>query len=164
MNEKIYEPLLDIENVVPILGEISIFAALSEKHLYKLFKALQQVRYKAGEVIFSQGEAPRFIYIIKKGSVKISLEEHSTQIDPIYFHVGECLGESAVIGIMPHTATAIAREDCQLIVLSRESLMNFFEEDKELFGLLILNIARETSRRLHNADEKLRQYVHRGGM
>lgn len=64
-----------------------------------------------------------------------------------------------MIGIQLHTATAVALEPTELIVLSREALHSIFDDDKELFGLLILNIAREVSRRLKQTDETLLHYV-----
>ena len=43
------------------------------------------------------------------------------------------------------------------------SLLSLFEKDKELFGMLILNIAREMSRRLNKSDEILAQYLLKNG-
>lgn len=47
----------------------------------------------------------------------------------------------------------------ELIVLARRAPLNIYETDKELFGLLILNIARETARKLHKEDEALARYM-----
>jgi len=47
----------------------------------------------------------------------------------------------------------------ELIVLEPGKLLNIYETDKEIFGLLILNIARETSRRLHQSNEALIQHM-----
>jgi CRP-like cAMP-binding protein len=64
-----------------------------------------------------------------------------------------------VIGIQPHRGTAIAMTDTDLIVLSRNTLLSIYESDKELFSILILNIAREVCRRLHESDDILLHYV-----
>ncbi len=73
--------------------------------------------------------------------------------------MGDCFGETAAIGIQPHSASALAVEDTELIVLSRAALLSIFDSDKELFGMLILNIAREACRRLHKSDEIFLHYV-----
>ena len=39
--------------------------------------------------------------------------------------------------------------------MNPKSLLSIFESDKEVFGILILNIARETARRLHQSNEAL---------
>ena len=50
-SEKQLFPLLDIEDVLPILNEISIFAGLSDKQLYTLFRLLEKTCYKKGEKV-----------------------------------------------------------------------------------------------------------------
>ncbi len=52
---KVYYPLFDIENVLPVLNKIAIFGGLSDKQLYTIFRLLQKVSYKAGEFIFGTG-------------------------------------------------------------------------------------------------------------
>lgn len=152
-------PLLEIGEVLPILNTISIFAGLNEKQLHRLFRLLESVSYNAGDFIFQTGEQPSHIYIIKKGKVKLFLDAGSFKIEKAEFVQGDCFGESAVIGIQPHIADVIAEEYTELIILSRKALLSLFEEDKELFGLLILNIARELSRRLQQTEDILLHYV-----
>ena len=61
--------------------------------------------------------------------------------------------------ILPHSATALVVEDAELLVLSQEALRTLYREDAPLFGLLILNIAREACRRLQKTDEILLHYA-----
>ncbi|MHC4323943.1 MAG: cyclic nucleotide-binding domain-containing protein [Planctomycetota bacterium] len=158
-SEKQLFPLLDIENVLPILNEISIFAGLSDKQLYTLFRLLEKTCYKTGEKIFEQGSRPSYIYIIQSGSVKLVINAQVNPLELIVLEQGQCFGETSVIGIQPHAATAIAVEDTELIVLSRNALLSLLKTDLDLFNMLILNIAREACRRLHKTDEILLHYV-----
>lgn len=150
---------LEIADVLPILGEISIFAGLSEKQLNTLVQLLEKTCYTKGEKVFEQGNQPSHIYIILSGSVKVVINEKSDPLELIVFGEGYCFGETSVIGIQPHSATAIAVEDTELIVLSRNALLSLIKTDLELFSILILNIAREACRRLHKTDEILLHYV-----
>lgn len=158
--EKVYLPFLDVENILPILNKISIFGGLSEQQLYFVFRHLEKVSYKADEYIFRQGEQPSHIYIVKSGQVKIVIESEGGPLEICVFEVGQCFGETSVITIQRHSASAIAVKDTELIVLSRSALFSIFDSDKELFAMLILNIAREACRRLHKTDEILLHYVH----
>lgn len=158
-DNKTYEPVLDIENVLAILNKISIFAGLNESQLYTLFRLLKQVTYQAAETVFKQGDFPSHIYIVKTGKVKLVVWEDDTPLELVEFDVGRCFGEASVIGIQPHRGTAVAVTDTELIVLSREALMSIYESDKELFSILILNIAREVCRRLHGSDDILLHYL-----
>ena len=140
--EKQLSLFLDIEDILPILSEISIFAGLSDKQLDTLFRHLEKVSY-----------------IVQSGGVKLVANVKQTPLELIVFEEGQCFGETSVIGIQPHAATAISVEDTELIVLSRNALLWLFKIDLELFSILILNIAREACRRLHKTDEILMHYV-----
>ena len=152
-------PLLDIEKVTAILGKIAIFAGLSDKRLYALFRLLEQVCYKKGEVVFERGDEPGYIYIVRSGRIKLIVREEEGPLELALMEEGQCLGESSVIGILKHDVTAIAEEDSELIVLSRRALLSIYTSDLEMFSTLIMNIAREVCRRLHATDEVLLHYV-----
>jgi CRP-like cAMP-binding protein len=150
---------IDINAVLPILGEISLLAGFSAKQLHKLCMLLSKTRYKAGQKVFEEGDQPSHIYIVKSGSVKLVVNCRDIPLELIVFEEGQCFGETSVIGIQPHAATAVCMEDTELIVLSRSTLLSLYKTDLEMFGILILNIAREACRRLHKSDEILLHYV-----
>ena len=151
-------PLLEIERVLPVLSRIALFGGLNEKQLYEVFHRLEHVQYREGEFIFHQGDEPSYIYIILSGRVRIVADADGTPLELIDLGAGQCIGETAVIGVQRHSAGAIAMEDTELIALSRETLLALFDTDKELFGLLMLNLAREAARRLHSTEETLLHY------
>ncbi len=157
---KEYEPLLKVDDVLPILDQISLFGGLSEPQLYKIFKLLQRVHYADQELIFHQGDKPSYIYIVISGRVRLVFDVEEHPLSKAEFGPGACFGETSVIGIQSHSASTLAVEPTELMVLSKEALMSLFEQDKELFAMLILNIAREASRRLHKTDELLLHYIH----
>lgn len=158
MAERIpHEPLLDIEKRLPALKHISLFGGFSAAQLRSISALLKKIDYRAGETIFRQGDLPSYIYIVMNGKVRLAFDIEQHPLSNISFGPGDCFGETSVIGIQPHTASTIAVDDTELLVMSREALMSVFDTDKELFGLLVLNIAREASRRLHRADSLLIQ-------
>jgi len=152
------EPLLEIEEILPILNKIALFGGLNDKQLYAIFRLLQKTHFARGEFIFEQGDAPSDIYIVWKGSVELVLDVGGTPLAEMVFTAGDCFGEIAMIGIERHTASALAKEDTELIVLPREGLFSLWDTDKELFGMLVLNIAREACRRLNQTDQNLLHY------
>ena len=152
------QPFMDFDYVMSILNDISIFAGLSDKHLYDLFKLLNKLTFEPKETIFEQGDKPDYIYVVEKGKVKIFVTEEDTDYELIMFDQGCCFGEASIIGIQPHKGTAIATEHTELIVLSRKALMSIYENDKEMFSILIMNIAREVCRRLHQTEDVLLHY------
>ena len=149
-NEKV-----TIEEALPILDKISIFGGMTGDHLNNVVSLLKKAHYKTGGCIFKQGEEPTNIYIILSGEIQITTESEKDCLTLATFKTGDCFGETSVIGIQAHSCTAIATTDTELFVMERNALLAVYQSDPELFGLLILNIARETCRRLHNANKIL---------
>jgi CRP/FNR family transcriptional regulator, cyclic AMP receptor protein len=158
-NQKIYTPLLDVENVLPILNEISMFGGLDERELQTLFGKLQKVRYSRGEMVFRQGDPAHYLYIVKQGRVKLYVEQEQTALEFLEFGIGKCFGETSLIGIQPHSGNVVALEDTELMVLSGTGLHELYKTDLLLFCKIIMNIARETCRRLVKTDDILLHYV-----
>lgn len=159
MDKKVYLSLTEIDEVVPILNKISIFGGLSRDQIEHVFKVLKKIEYDKDEVIFHQGDSSSYIYTILSGKVKLHVEMEGAKLELIELDVGKCFGESSLIGVQPHTATAIALEKTKLVVLSGKSLAGLYETHPKIYGLIILNVARETSRRLHQVDDTLLHYV-----
>ena len=156
---KAYLPLADLDAVRPILNMISILGGLTEGQLQHVFRHLRTVSYTAGEFVFRQGESPSHIYIVQSGKVKIVVDVDTTPLELAEYGVGHCFGETSAIGILPHSASAVITEDAALMVLSREALHAFYNEDPRTFSMLILNIAREACRRLHKTSETFLHYA-----
>ncbi len=146
------------DDLLPILRKVTIFAGLPERNLVEISQRCEVVSFRAGEIIIREETPGRDILITLRGRVKIVLGINDQPIEVIEFGPGNCLGEVSVIGILNHSASVIALEDCDLLVLSKQLLMDVFNQDKELFSILILNIARELARRLHYTDSILLEY------
>jgi len=56
---------------------------------------------------------------------------------------------------MPRSASVRAIDDCRAIQLSAASLYQVYEKDLEQFAMIQMNMGREVSRRLREADERL---------
>ena len=147
------------KEVLAMLNDISIFAGLDEAQLAMVFHELEEVSYGPGDHIFEQGSEPSHIYIIRAGQVKLIAGDDHTKLELIEFEPGDCFGETSVIGIVPHAASAVAKGETELLILSRKALLNFYKTDLNLFTLLLMNIAREACRRLSQTDEILLHYV-----
>ena len=114
---------------------------------------MRRSRYADGEMVFAKGDMASSIYVVVSGSVRLDFELPEHPLSEITFEAGSCFGESSLIGIMPHSASTYSVGVSELLSLSGEDLLSLFENDLQLFSLLILNIAREACRRLHSTDE-----------
>ena len=156
---KTFVPLADIESVLPILSEIAIFGGFSDSQLHEIFKYVEECLFKQGEIIFQKGEDPSHIYIVKNGKIDLLITQRDVVLKKKTLMTGDCFGEASLMGMRKHTATAVALEDSDVMVLSWRALLQLRKEDSALFSLLMMNIARELARRLELTDEILLHYV-----
>ena len=68
---------------------------------------------------------------------------------------GDCFGEMAVMDLCPRSASVRAVEDCTAIRLSAANLHQVYEQDLKQFTLIQMNMGREVTRRLREADNRL---------
>ncbi len=86
-------------------------------------KRFSKVRFAAGEIIFREGEPLKAAYIIHEGAVTIStINVDMEQVILTTMHKGQVFGDLALINQGKHSATATAKEDCELIVVHPEQL------------------------------------------
>lgn len=152
-------PLFEIDKVIKLLSKISIFGGFNDEELYKIFNILQKVTYLDEEFIFKQGESPTHVYIILEGKIRLIKDINYRSYQLFEFGVGNCIGEESVIGVQPHTLSAMAVGNVELAVIPKKSLLDLYNTDIKLFSLLILNIARDLSRRLKQTDNIFLHYI-----
>ncbi|MDO5576944.1 MAG: cyclic nucleotide-binding domain-containing protein [Fibrobacter sp.] len=147
-----------IQTVLPILKDVTIFSGFSDDEIGRICESCTVLDAKEGELIVEEKTPAKEIFIQLKGRANVVLNIREAPIELMEFGPGSCIGEASVIGIQNHSASVVITENSTLLVLSRQVLMNIFENDKAIFSLLILNIAREIARRLHHTDETLLHY------
>ncbi|MEI8340765.1 MAG: cyclic nucleotide-binding domain-containing protein [Verrucomicrobiota bacterium] len=150
-----FAPLEDVEPLISILSKISFFGGVSDAQRHRIFNLLEIGHFNQGEFISKKGDQPSHIYIIKKGRVGLLITDNEVAIQKREFRVGDCFGEAALLSMNNNTASFVALEASEIVVLSQRSLNRLRHEDLELFCLLIMNIARELARKLQFTDNIL---------
>ncbi len=152
-------PLTDITSVLPILSRISIWGGTTDINRTEIYGLLETGVFEEGEFIFQKGDEPLYIYIVKSGKIDLLIGDKSAAFEKKTLSVGECFGVASLMSMQRHTATAVALEKSEIMVLSRQGLLKLQKTDIELFALLMMNIARELARRLKLTDDILLRYV-----
>jgi CRP/FNR family transcriptional regulator, cyclic AMP receptor protein len=156
---KEFVPLKDVESVLPILSKIAIWGGVSDQQQKEIFRRLETGTFKKGEYVFRKGDEPTHIYIVKSGKIDLFISDQRVMIKKETLQVGGCFGVASLMAMQRHTATAMAIEESEVMVLSRKALLEFQDEDIRLFALLMMNTAREVARRLKLTDDILLRYV-----
>lgn len=108
-----------------------------------------------GAVIFEQGDQGDCAYIIERGEVEIALRQGPDRIVLGRRRQGDIFGEMAIMDHTRRSASAVAVEDCELLLISREQLAKRIERTDPVLRLclnVILRRFRDTMSQWTKAD------------
>ena len=138
-----------ILDATPLLRSIPLFEGLSEDDLAALSSALKTRTFKAGTMIFAQGDAGDAMYIVESGDVNIHLPgDGSNRISLKDLARGEFFGELSLFDEKPRSASALTTTDAILLELDRATLENYLERRPRA----AMAILRTTSERLRETN------------
>jgi CRP/FNR family cyclic AMP-dependent transcriptional regulator len=103
--------------------------------------------YKAGEVVFKEGDAAQELFVIQSGEVEIRLGNRVLETLPQH----GIFGEMALIDAAPRSATAVAATDVKLVPVTEKQFL-FLISNTPHFAL---NMMRVMARRLRAANRSL---------
>ncbi|MGZ0657515.1 cyclic nucleotide-binding domain-containing protein [Coraliomargarita sp. W4R53] len=148
-------PLTDLDSVMPILSKISFLGGIAAEKLEVIARYFQVACYSQGQYIAKQGEEPSHLYIIQAGRVELQITDQSRTVTKREFYVGDSFGEAAMLSLINNTASFVAAEDTQVILLSRRELNHLRGEAPDVFCQLMVNLARDLARKLQYTDSML---------
>jgi CRP-like cAMP-binding protein len=134
-----------------------IFGGLEEGTLEFLLEQSRIETFDSDEFLFHEGDKGDSIYIIESGVVAVSKAWEEKSHILAHLRKGDCVGEMELIDIRSRSASVCAIEEVRTIVLPRKAIFKLYERDLEQFTTIQMNMGREVSRRLREADEKLFQ-------
>lgn len=115
----------------------------------------------AGTPIFTEGEAGDCAYIIQNGEIELSMLINGTNSPFAILKKGELFGEMALIDNSFRSATAIAKTDVELMVISRDYIAQKIELSDPTVRMLlqvVLERYRDIHARLHDVSKSLREH------
>lgn len=139
--------------VQELLVQIPLFESLSQRELAALEDILYRRNYKAGELIFRQGEPGAGMYIVLEGTVSIIYEPTGETLTQLSH--GDFFGEIALLNETPRSATAQAQTTCTLLGFFQPELLDLLSRNPRLAVKILLPLAQIAGQRLIDADKKL---------
>jgi CRP-like cAMP-binding protein len=135
------------------LRNIGLFGALSDEILDYLAGMLTVVTPETGDVIFNEGDEGNALYALLSGEIEV-LKQSRTGVDArvAVLGPGDWFGEMSIVDIQPRSATVRSLAPARLARLSSADLDALYRHDVRSYAIIVLNIARELSRRLRVAD------------
>jgi len=135
-----------------------MFGGLSDIELMIIHDYLDERTYDKGICILKQGEPNNTVYFIVEGEVSIQkhpLDKEDQERIITTLRAGDSFGEMELIDIQSCAASAICLTDVTIISLSNQNLYKLSTTNLKTYTMLILNLARDISRRLRSTDNLL---------
>ena len=142
------------------LRNIGLFGALSDDVLEYLATLLTVETPPAGATLFREGEDASAMFVVISGEVEVlkkskrNMEARVAVLGP-----GDWFGEMSIVDIQPRSATVRALAPSRLLRVSSADLDALYRHDLRSYAIIILNLARELSRRLRVADGILAELI-----
>lgn len=137
-----------------LFRKIHIFAGINDAGIQWLVKAAATEVMPPAEVIVRESEPGNRFYLVEKGTVRVI--KHFGTPDEVLLatlNPNDFFGEMCILEAQPRSATVAAITETTLHSLSGTDFYHFYQQMPDQYGVLVLNIARDLSRRLRYLDE-----------
>jgi CRP-like cAMP-binding protein len=130
------------------LAACRLFAGLDERTIDLLAGAMRARRFRRDEVIFHTDDPGDSLFVVAAGSVKIMVSSDDGTEPAILTTVGRggFFGEQALLDGAPRSATAVALEPVETLVLRRDAFERLLDAEPGLRRALLATLAGEIRR------------------
>ena len=148
-------PFRSVENIMPeaiedMLANTDLFARVDREHLGAISAWVQLQNFNEGQTIEREGDLGTALHVIRSGGVDVyqgygtDNQQHLASFDE-----GEFFGEMALLLGRPRSATIIANQPTECMVILRSTFED--EATREVLWAMLQHVAE----RLSSADEQL---------
>jgi CRP-like cAMP-binding protein len=135
----------------------ALFGGIGDSDMGAIRKLLKEERFLEGQFLAKEGEQGDRLYFICAGSVeilkKISGPDGTDEQGRLaVLGRGDAVCEMELVDIQSRSASVRALEDVSALSLSHGDFYKIYKNNRDAFIMLVLNIAREISRRLRRMD------------
>jgi len=131
------------------LQKYALFGGMVDEQIEKIIPLMKHEGYAPDDVIITEGKPNDKIYFLIEGQVEVLKKD----IVLTRLGEGEAFGEMEVLDVMPAIASIKALSPVTVITISNQTLREIYKIDVKIFSLIIMNLARDLSRRLRRMDE-----------
>ncbi|XP_053208314.1 cGMP-dependent protein kinase 1-like isoform X2 [Panonychus citri] len=124
--------LIKQKEYMEFLKTVPSFQKLPDEHITKIVDVLEEAVFKSGDYIIRQGAKGVTFYIIRQGSVQVTIKDENDPDGEKIIRTlvkGDSFGERALTHEDIRTANVIAHSDeVQCLVMDRESFKQLFDD------------------------------------
>src|SRR4029078_10141369 len=140
---------------IELLQRMPIFGGIRTEILQFLLALCPIASVPTNEFFFREHDEGDSMFVLETGKAAVLKSWHGQDYLLKILKEGDCFGEMAVMDHCPRSASVRAIEDCVAIHISAANLYRIYAYDLKQFALIQMNMGREVSRRLREADNML---------
>ena len=137
---------LDTAYALPVrpeeLARVEMLEALPAPALRDLAARANRRRFRAGEVVFNEGDTGHSLHVVRRGHLKVVRPTHDDRLVLDRIEPGQAFGELAVLNSAPRLASVIALEDCETIEVSKDEFERVLDEHPGAVRRMLGTLAR----------------------
>jgi CRP/FNR family cyclic AMP-dependent transcriptional regulator len=144
-----------------MLRDIGLFGALPDNVLDHLARALKAYRVVPGEAVFREGDgAGREMFVVLDGEMEVTKRSRrGRDVRVAILGPTDWFGEMSVLDMQARSATVRALGPSRLVRFTSEDMDSLYRFDLKSYAIVVLNIARDLSRRLRVTDGILADFT-----
>jgi rhodanese-related sulfurtransferase len=118
------------EDWMTMLLQTKAFHKIPPANIQAIFMRMQQINYRAGDVIIKQGAEGDYFYVLIRGTALVTRETPLSKdgIKLAELHLGDTFGEEALISDAKRNATVTMQTDGAVMRLGKEDFKHLLNE------------------------------------
>ena len=134
-------------DVINLLKKIDIFQGLAEEEFSIISEIAKTKFVKKNMLVFSKGDENNSMYIIKDGTVDVSiLTESGKELILSTLSVGDYFGELSLLDGAPISANITATSDTVLVSIHKDSFFQIMERNRTILSNVISHLCSDIRR------------------
>lgn len=135
-----------------LFRQVPLFSGLEEEDLESLISVATRRKYPKDGVIFFEHDVGDALFLILSGRVKVTiLSDDGREIILAMLSDGDFFGEMSLLDNEPRSATAIALQETEMVVLHQRDFLSIVEKRPRV----LINLLSVLSSRLRKANQQI---------
>lgn len=127
----------------------NIFGSLNDAMIEKILPLAEKATFEQREYVFKEGDPVENFYMIRRGTVLIEqrLTDKMT-VTAGTITSGESFGFSSIFSEGVYSTNAVCSDQCEIIVLNGEKIVDLFKNDHSMGFFVMQNIVAVLNKRI----------------
>ncbi len=128
-----------------------LFHEIYDDEVEEIISGCLVASFGDGDFIIKQGDTNTDICVLLHGHARVTVEKDGLEHQVAELGKGDLFGELVLINETQRTANIIAKDSCDVLVMSYEHFFSYFQKNPKVFALMVLNVTRLVTKRLKDS-------------